>query len=339
MPRESACRRKRFLIAIAGAMVVLLATEEAVRADGFDLEKDRRRRGGCGRCVADFAIYDPEYEDDGVWEDGVRALEAALAAQGWSFRHVDAAAIRGGELGAGRKRRFRALISPGGFAYYRDATLEGAGSERIRAFVASGGGYVGLCAGAWAAVGRVRWDSWGLGHYESYRYHLDLVPGEAWGPLSWVPWLSGANAEMVSVALDRSAGALAAAGAPSRTRLLYGGGPWFEPSDLPAGTEVWGRAVAPPESAGWPGDGKATLVRFPYGQGEVVLSAFHPEILLLSAADGVELGWPYSEAAIAESAGEDDLATLRRDGYIVLRAMLMTAARLPPTPLPELPLD
>src|SRR4029079_9171304 len=110
------------------------------------------RAYSCPRCVADFAIYDPAYEDDGVWEDDVEALAAIIEASGYTWKRVDARAIDGGALGRGRKARFRALVEPGGWAWWRNVALGASGAARVRAFVNGGGGYVGFCAGAYDAV-------------------------------------------------------------------------------------------------------------------------------------------------------------------------------------------
>ena len=45
--------------------------------------------------------------------------------------------------------KFDVLLIPGGFAQNTLDALGKAGGERVRAFVRSGGGYVGICAGAY----------------------------------------------------------------------------------------------------------------------------------------------------------------------------------------------
>lgn len=52
---------KLFLTAIFSA-AVFLVSPGYVRGDE------------CPQCQADFAIYNPDYEDDGVWEEEVAAL-------------------------------------------------------------------------------------------------------------------------------------------------------------------------------------------------------------------------------------------------------------------------
>jgi glutamine amidotransferase-like uncharacterized protein len=295
------------------------------------------RDPACPSCVADFALYDPAREDDGVWEDDVTALVALFDAYGFTYRKVDATSIARGALGSGSRRRFRALVEPGGWAYVRDASLGTSGVARLRAFVAAGGGYVGFCAGAWAAVSLVRWDHYGIGWYQPYAYNLRLFDGSGFGPLGWVPWHEGTNAALVEAVFDAKNPTVRAAGLPERTRYLYGGGPWFVPYAEPAGWEVWARALAPAGATSRDGDGEPTIVRYAYGKGRVVLFAYHPEVLVGHDADRVTLGAPYDEEAIAEGRGELSLEQIAKDGWNVVHAALQVAAGKPVTPVTELP--
>jgi len=54
---------------------------------------------GCPACVADFALYDPGYEDDGVWEEEVTALEAMFETYGWSYGAIGPQDLNVGTLG------------------------------------------------------------------------------------------------------------------------------------------------------------------------------------------------------------------------------------------------
>jgi glutamine amidotransferase-like uncharacterized protein len=291
----------------------------------------------CPKCVADFALYDPAYEDDGVWEEDVTALESIFRAYGFTWRKVDAAALARGALGSGKNRRFRALVEPGGWAYTRDTSLGVAGVAKVRSFIASGGAYVGFCAGAWAAVSTARWDYYGYGWYQSYPYNLRLFDGSGVGPFGWTPWNDGLYANLVEVAVDTNNPTMRAIGLTERTRFLYGGGPWFEPTKPLPGWEVWARAVAPQGAASRVGDGKPTIVRFGYGKGTVILFAYHPEVLIGSDADGVVMSYPYDESAIAWNTGDLSLERIALDSWNVAHAALQVAAGRPATPIDALP--
>ena len=291
----------------------------------------------CPSCVADFALYDPASEDDGVWEEDVTALESIFTAYGFTWRKVDAAALARGVLGSGKNRRFRALVEPGGWAYTRDSSLGAAGVAKVRSFINSGGGYVGFCAGAYAAVSTVRWDYWGYGWFQSYPYNLRLFDGAGVGPFGWMPWRNGTNANLVEVAIDTTNPTMRAIGIPVRTRFLYGGGPWFEPNAKLPGWEVWARAVAPPGAVSRAGDGKPTVVRFNYGKGAVILFAYHPEVLIGSDADGLVLTYPYDENAIAWDTGGLSFDRIALDSWNVVHAALQVASGRTVTPVDALP--
>jgi len=291
----------------------------------------------CPRCVADFALYDPAYEDDGVWEEDVTALESIFTAYGFTWQKVDAAALARGVLGSGGKRRFRALIGPGGWSYARDASLGAAGVSKVRAFVNSGGAYVGFCAGAYAAASTVRWDYYGYGWFQSWTYNLRLFDGSGVGPFGWTPWRDGANVDLVEAAIDTTNPTMRAIDMPARTRFLYGGGPWFEPNAKLPGWEVWARAVAPPGAASRAGDGQPTIVRFGYGKGTVILFAYHPEVLVGSEADGIVMRYPYDEGAIDWTVGDLSLERIAIDSWNVVHAALQLAGGRPVTPVTALP--
>ena len=290
----------------------------------------------CPSCTADFALYDPRYEDDGVWEEEVTALVSMFEAFGWSYERVGSEDLDAGILGAGDSRRFRGLIAPGGWAWWRNRLVDAAGEAAVRAFVESGGNFVGFCAGAYWAADTVSFAE-GDRDYESYDYDLALWPGTMQGPLAWEPWNGGTNADLVPVALDLSNPTLAAIGVPAELRLFYGGGPWFPESEAPADTEVWGRAIAPAGSVATDGDGEATIVRYRVGVGNVILFAYHPEVLIGSDADGITLSSPYPEQQITWDTGGLSLEAIDLQSWNLAHAALQVAADEAPTPLTQLP--
>jgi putative intracellular protease/amidase len=68
-----------------------------------------------------------------------------------------------------RAKGFTALLVPGGFAGHYKAALGDDGAAAVRKFVAAGGGYIGICAGAYLGT------EWGLA----------LVPCEVNDPYNW----------------------------------------------------------------------------------------------------------------------------------------------------------
>lgn len=82
------------------------------------------------------------WDESHLW--GVLMLRAS-SVWGLPVRPVRASDLAGGLLGAAAPK---ALIVPGGFASRKAASLGQAGMEAVRAYVAGGGAYLGVCGGA-----------------------------------------------------------------------------------------------------------------------------------------------------------------------------------------------
>ena len=194
--------------------------------------------------LADFAIYAPGYSGDGVWDEEVVALKTMLKRYGWTYKTIGPKDILNGVLRSGDKLKFRALISPGGMSYQRELALGQSGDAKVRDFVQAGGSFVGFCGGAYWAAKTVRVSLVGQ-QYSDYPYQLQLFPGVGQGPLGWMPWNNGTNANLDLAEINTSNATMSAIGMPARTRFLYGGGPWFQNIDLvPGKCEVWARAIS-----------------------------------------------------------------------------------------------
>lgn len=292
----------------------------------------------CPSCVADFALYDPSYEDDGVWEEEITALKAMMDAYDWSYQIVDPSDLNSKILGSGDSRRFRALIAPGGYAYYRVIAVNPEGDAAIRGFVRSGGGYVGFCAGAYWAVDTVRWSQTGNGTID-YPYDLHLFRGVGQGPFGWMPWMNGTNANLDVAAINSATGVMQKIGMPPFTRFLYGGGPWFLPDESLPHYEVWARAAMPagtlPSHSN--GNGKPSVIRFSYGDGAVVLFSYHPDVLIHSNVDHVKLSVFYKEDQIRWITGNQSWPEINLNSWNIVHAAFQTAINEPVTRLTKLP--
>lgn len=91
------------------------------------------------------------YDDDGVHAGP--GLDRLLNAGG------DMAVYRVGsvDLDAGVLKQFHVLVVPGGTGSTQSHGLGATGKDAIREFVKSGGGYVGMCAGAYLATNYFKW--------------------------------------------------------------------------------------------------------------------------------------------------------------------------------------
>jgi len=93
------------------------------------------------------------YVSAGVAGSGPDALERILEAEGgFVVRRVCATDLRAGVL-----EQFDAVVFPGGSASKQARSIREEGRERVRAFVEAGGGYLGICAGAYLAANNYEW--------------------------------------------------------------------------------------------------------------------------------------------------------------------------------------
>jgi glutamine amidotransferase-like uncharacterized protein len=93
------------------------------------------------------------YADAGITDEALPELRKCLTQNnGFEISTVTAAQIRDGVLGD-----HEVLIQPGGSASEQGTTLGEAGRERIRKYVADGGGFIGICAGAYLASIEYPW--------------------------------------------------------------------------------------------------------------------------------------------------------------------------------------
>lgn len=299
---------------------------------------------------ADFALYDPEYENDGVWEEEVSALKTMFFAYGWSYKIIDNNDLNNGELGSGIMRKYKALIMPGGWASYREIAITPLGKNYIRDFISSGGNYVGFCAGAFWASDTVDWaqNSSGFNEeynlesdYVAYNYKLDLFLGHAKGPFGWTPWNDGTTASLQKVKINTSNSTMRLLSLPDTTRFFYYGGPFFTNlSSLPTNYEVWANAIAPdslPLEA-MTGNNEPTVVKFTYNLGTVILFSYHPEVLIYSDVDNSKLSQYINEDSLEFDTGNQSIDDINLDSWNIVHAALQIANNESVTKLTSLPL-
>lgn len=85
----------------------------------------------------------------GTWAFGKAHFKNLLFTAGFSYQTLTAADILSGKLD---NRQFSILIMPGGKSWKYLKELGSEGAKKIKNFVAQGGGYLGICAGAYYAV-------------------------------------------------------------------------------------------------------------------------------------------------------------------------------------------
>jgi glutamine amidotransferase-like uncharacterized protein len=93
------------------------------------------------------------YADSGAAKKGSPKLKASLPKEmGFELELVTAEQIRGGGLD-----EFDVLIHPGGSGSKQGNTLGAEGRAKVKQFVSGGGGFIGICAGAYLASAHYPW--------------------------------------------------------------------------------------------------------------------------------------------------------------------------------------
>jgi glutamine amidotransferase-like uncharacterized protein len=177
---------------------------------------------------------------------------------------LDKLAIPYGEVGErdirdGGLRDCSALIIPGGYTARYVDTLGEEGFERIRQFLADGGGYIGICAGAYIASQRVE------------------VPGHPPGLgiiEIWNERKAGRGLQTIIVTKPEHP---VVKGCEREIAIWYQNGPLME-----AGGGVETLAIYE--------QGSAAIVCSTYGAGRVVIFSPHPEGSLEGGTDPERLG-------------------------------------------------
>jgi glutamine amidotransferase-like uncharacterized protein len=103
--------------------------------------------------VAKKAIRVAIYADEGASKKGSPQVQKCLPPEeGFEIKTLTAEDIRNGAL-----ERFDVLIHPGGSGSAQAKTLGEEGCQRVQQFVAGGGGFIGICAGAYLASAEYPW--------------------------------------------------------------------------------------------------------------------------------------------------------------------------------------
>jgi glutamine amidotransferase-like uncharacterized protein len=205
------------------------------------------------------------YSDHGVWDSSLIAATNMFEWMGYTVAVVDAEYIN--DVGLDN---FRVLCVPGGDMYQYSQDISAVGKEHIRDFVKNGGGYIGICGGAYFASERVIWQG-----QEIPVEFLGLFSGTAQGAIDEIaPYPDYAMCQVNIV--EHSHPITEELG--DSVCILYYWGPMLLP-DQDAGVDILGRYQAVDEPC---------MVAFEYGAGRVFLIGTHPEIEEDSDRDGAE---------------------------------------------------
>jgi len=166
------------------------------------------------------------------------------------------------EIQQGVLTDFDVLIMPGGSASKQSKALGETGREAIKKFVNAGGGYVGICAGAYLASSNYNWSLW-------------LVNARVWDRTHWARGTG-------QVTLCLSPDGCELLKADDRVDVYYGQGPLLMPDNQPhlPGYQVLATYETEVAKKGAP-EGAMTdthaIVRTKFGKGRVICFSPHPE--------------------------------------------------------------
>lgn len=231
------------------------------------------------RGKADVGIY----VGPGAHPNAIRTASAAVVAA----RLVPTPLIASDINGGGFAKRVRTVLFPGGWAadYRRD--IAKSGIRHIESFVDKGGGYIGVCAGAFFAFPEVRWVG------EKIAYPLKLIDGVAEGPIDGIaPWPTHALAPLRIDTKHPLAKDL-----DEQRFAFYLGGPVLQP------TEKAMRAVQ--VLARYREGGGPAILTSRRKKGRVFLTGVHIEYDLTSGRD--DLLWPESEGKLVDRESDWDI--------------------------------
>jgi glutamine amidotransferase-like uncharacterized protein len=182
---------------------------------------------------------------------------------------------------------FDVLVWPGGhYPAYWEVGLEG--KSKIQDFISRGGGYMGICAGAYYACDYIVWMDDPAFPDPPYKVegdelNLDLLLGVAHGPIFEIVERPDPGYTMTKININDQTHPITDS-LPESMQIFYGGGPYFQ-LYKDANVTVLGTYDV---------TGTPAIIAFQYGQGRVFLIAPHAEFEEDSDRDGAE---PISELA------------------------------------------
>lgn len=191
---------------------------------------------------------------------GPRNLKRILTPEhGFSCQIVSAEQIRGGEL-----KNYDVLIMPGGSGGGQARNLKPEGREAVRTYVKNGGGYVGICAGAYLASSHYKWS-------------LSLINARVWDRSHWKR-----GQKKVDIQLTPS-GQQVLSKNRDRYSIYYSNGPLLVPDNQPdlPGYEVLARFETEVAENGAPAEamvGTHAIIRSKFGTGRVICFSPHAEV-------------------------------------------------------------
>lgn len=208
------------------------------------------------------------YNGPGVIEDADIILSHFSEWSGIEYKVIDDEDIRNDAL-----LEVDVVIMPGGDGIPYEEGLGSLGRAKIVDFVESGGGYVGICQGAYIAC---EYNVW-MDEAGSPENNLGIFPGVACGPILELAERPEPGWGMAVLNIINTTHPITYS-APERMTMYYQGGCFLELSDNKSVTVL----------ALYNATGKIAIATCEYGQGRVFITGTHPEIEEDNDRDGVD---------------------------------------------------
>lgn len=236
---------KNCLLSFAGLLLTVLWVNSTVAADDAGVKAGKPIR---------VAVFD----DAGVSEKVAGLIELLNTHSELKVTKVDGKDIRGGTL-----KGFDVVLLPGGSGSKEAAALEESGRKEIKSFVERGGGYLGICAGAYLASA-------------DYDWSLHILDAKV---LDRAHWARGVGDVEVSLT---TAGQKLLGAKGDRETILYWQGPLLAPAgkDEIPDFESLGTFATEIAKNGAPTGvmiGTTAIARGSFGEGRVFCFSPHPE--------------------------------------------------------------
>lgn len=214
------------------------------------------------------------YIDSGVWDGTETNITNMLKDINCTYTILTKDSILHCNL-----NRYKVILMPGGDMWVYRNYLTSDGINKIKNFVSRGGGYFGICGGAYFGTNKITWRGWsGEPRTNISITGLNLGNIDSDGPIAdFAPSYKDVKCKVNIVAKDHSI----TQNVPEMIQVYYDHGPLFLINDT--NISIIGKTVN--------GD-RTTMVAFQSGQGRVFLTGQHPE------ADGTHISWILVKNAI-----------------------------------------
>lgn len=203
------------------------------------------------------------YSEKGADERCVVATAKMFEWMGYDVSLIDADSVNYTIL-----EKYDLICFPGGDMYQYSQNISDDGLEKVRVFIHNGGGYIGICGGAYFTGEKIFWQGDQLPMNS-----LAIFPGITRGPINEIapfPHCKMCKTNIVSTSHPITQAE------PDTTWICYCYGPIFLPYEG-AELEILGRYNI---------GGQPSMAAFEYGKGRVFIIGTHPEFEENSERDG-----------------------------------------------------